>query len=75
MISHCTQRFSYYFSLSLRFTAQAFSAWDHISAALLIKSMGKAQSKAARERRQGKSGWQGFLPGPALLLFGKVFQG
>lgn len=74
MISHCTQRFSYYFSLSLRFTAQAFSAWDHIGC-VAHQSMGKAQSKAARERRQGKSGWQGFLPGPALLLFGKVFQG
>ena len=29
MVSCSTKRFSYYFSLSLRFTAQAFCAWEN----------------------------------------------
>lgn len=43
MNSHTAQRFSYYFSLSLRFTAQAFLAWEQNGCA---------------DRIQGKSGRQ-----------------
>lgn len=36
MVSRMEKRFSYYYSLSLRFKAQAFFAWENTTAAFVL---------------------------------------